>query len=483
VKTSGSALIVVLWCLVLLAVLTIGMLHTTRIEVRLVRNHGDLLQAHYLALAGIEKAKALIHQETQDLQAAGGIWKSNLVDNEQIFRDVPLGRGLFRVVRPPRREEGGRYPIYGLADEEGRLDLNTASVEELKRLPDMTPEIAAAIADWRDGDDKLTPGGAEAEHYASLSPPYRPRNGPFETLRELLMVRGVTPALLYGEAARGRPGDENGTARDRRAEGGWSELLTVDSSVENVNAKGKSRVNLKNANEETLAAVDGIGNDLAKAIVAYRGQHQLESLGQLLDVVEIRQNPPGSQPPPDAQPPPAPPGRRRSRGGPSAQASAAPVEGATAPAVNQTAAPPVPGQPSSGVTEGTTKLVSEDILKRIADDLTTDNGNERAGLVNINSAPVQVLACLDGLTQELADAIVRHRQSNGPFDNVAGLLEVQGMTQDIFKKVCSRLAARPGTYRIICEGRVTATGATKRIEAVVRPGAFEFETLSFREAP
>jgi len=61
-KIAGSALVAVLWCLVLLALLTIGMLHTTRLELRLVRNHGDLMQAHYLALAGIEKAKAQIYQ-------------------------------------------------------------------------------------------------------------------------------------------------------------------------------------------------------------------------------------------------------------------------------------------------------------------------------------------------------------------------------------------------------------------------------------
>jgi len=127
--------------------------------------------------------------------------------------------------------------------------------------------------------------------------------------------------------------------------------------------------------------------------------------------------------------------------------------------------------------------VSEDLLKRIADDLTTDTANEQGGLVNVNSAPAAVLACLNGLSEELAEAIVRHRQSNGPFANVAGLLEVQGMTQDIFKKVCARIAARPGTYRIISEGRVAATGATKRIEAIVRPGTFDFETLSYREEP
>ena len=36
------------------------------------------------------------------------------------------------------------------------------------------------------------------EYYSSLNPPYVPRNGPLQTVEELLLVRGVTPQLLFG---------------------------------------------------------------------------------------------------------------------------------------------------------------------------------------------------------------------------------------------------------------------------------------------
>ena len=85
--------------------------------------------------------------------------------------------------------------MYGVNDEEARLNASYASPEELGKLYLMTPEVAAAIVDWRDDDSTVTPGGAEAEYYASLQPPYLPRNAPFQTLRELLMVRGVSPEL------------------------------------------------------------------------------------------------------------------------------------------------------------------------------------------------------------------------------------------------------------------------------------------------
>ena len=64
----------------------------------------------------------------------------------------------------------------------------------------MTDEIAAAIIDWIDQDDN-TESGAETDYYATLDPPYAAKNGPFDTIEELLLVKGVTPEILYGEDA------------------------------------------------------------------------------------------------------------------------------------------------------------------------------------------------------------------------------------------------------------------------------------------
>src|SRR5207244_2379977 len=62
-KTNGSVLVALLWCLALLSVVVIGILHTATLDLRIVKNQGDVLQAHYLAMAGIEKAKALLYQD------------------------------------------------------------------------------------------------------------------------------------------------------------------------------------------------------------------------------------------------------------------------------------------------------------------------------------------------------------------------------------------------------------------------------------
>ncbi len=476
---EGSVLIAVLWCFVILGAAVISMLHTTMLELRVVKNHSDLIQARYLALAGIEKAKALIYQESRRLEAEGKSFSPLLLNDPQDFREVPLGRGRFSVLRPPGADEDTGQPIYGLIDEGSRLNANAAGAEELVKLPAMTEDIAAAIIDWRDADGVLTPRGAEQDHYSSLAPPYRCRNGPLESVLELLMVRGITPADLLGE--RGRAGDPLDPREEGFLDGGWSDLLTVDSSVLNVDSRGKPAVDIQTASEDSLTALDGVGADLAKAIVDYRKEHKLETIADLLDVVPVqkREGPQGNATPPQNPPAqPAPPGETA---GPGAQP--VPLEIPQPPPPQPPPQPPPPAQPGGEPQGGGQKLVSPDLLKRIAGDISVDTGIGIQGLVNINTARPVVLSCLPGIEQELAGAIAAHREQHGPFSNIAELLDVPGMTQEIFKKVCPRITARCGTYRIRSEGLVLSTGARKRLEAVVRLGEADVDTLYFREDP
>jgi hypothetical protein len=69
----------------------------------------------------------------------------------------------------------------------------------LLRLPGMTDDLAVAIMDWRDEDSDISNFGAENEYYLSLPQPYYCKNAPFEVLEEILLVRGATPELIYGQ--------------------------------------------------------------------------------------------------------------------------------------------------------------------------------------------------------------------------------------------------------------------------------------------
>src|ERR1019366_1133338 len=167
--------------------------------------------------------------------------------------------------------------VYGVSDEESRLNLNTATADELAKLQNMTPDVAAAIVNWRGGDSATV--AAEAQYYAGLQPPYQPRNGPFQTVRELLMVRGVTADLFLSRdvhqngllAAAGEhdfafPGSVDS------ADLVWAGILTVDSTVQNLNAAGEDRVNIQSADESSLTAIRGITPQIARAVVAWPGR-------------------------------------------------------------------------------------------------------------------------------------------------------------------------------------------------------------------
>jgi competence ComEA-like helix-hairpin-helix protein len=450
-KKRASILVALLWCVVLLSLVVISVLHTARMDLMVVKNYGDKIQARYLALAGIEKAKALLYQNAKERTRSGRNHSGEFYNTPEQFHDITFGRGQFSVLRRARQDEGGGI-VYGVGDEESRLNINTATIESLMRLNGMTPEIAASIMDWRDGDNTVSPGGAESEYYLAFPQPYQTRNGPFQSIRELLMVKGVSSDLLFGKdthangllnSAEDEESSSRGDTVASDVDTGWAALLTVDSNVSRVNAAGQDRVDIQNADETALAGVHGITKDIASAIVSYRGQNQFKSIADLLDVKRQSNN------------------QNRSQGNSSGNANQ-----------NQ-------NNPFQSTSSGPT-LIDENLLLDIADDVTVGSGDQ-SGAVNINTASLSVLACLPGVTNELAQSIVSFRQSSGFFPNIAYLLRVPGMTRDIFKQIGPLVSARSETYRILSEGRITSTGARQRVEMIVHIGLNSIKTLSYRE--
>lgn len=58
--------------------------------------------------------------------------------------------------------------------------------------------VVDSLLDWLDSDEDESEFGAEESYYRSLDPPYGCRNGSILNVEELLLVRGITPELLYG---------------------------------------------------------------------------------------------------------------------------------------------------------------------------------------------------------------------------------------------------------------------------------------------
>ncbi len=179
-KKKGMVLVGVLWLVIILTVIVATSGRSSRIDMKMMTSRVDNLRCRWAGRAGIERGIAILTEDEADVDGLLDLWATNPDD----LNDVPL--------------EGCRFTVR-IVDESGKLNVNTATREQLLMLPYMTEDIADAIIDWRDSDS--TPGsfGAESDYYSTMPYPYLPRDGSFRTIRELLLVKDVTEELLYGE--------------------------------------------------------------------------------------------------------------------------------------------------------------------------------------------------------------------------------------------------------------------------------------------
>jgi general secretion pathway protein K len=60
----------------------------------------------------------------------------------------------------------------------------------------VSTDLIPVMIDWLDPDSIESPGGAEADYYLRLTPPYEPRNGAMPTISDLRMLKGVDDATF-----------------------------------------------------------------------------------------------------------------------------------------------------------------------------------------------------------------------------------------------------------------------------------------------
>ena len=179
-SNDGSILMVVLWILAFLVLLGLGLGYSTSIDQRLVSYQRDRLMALYLAKAGYFRALAELEQDpTPKIDSYLDTWGHN----PEAFQEVKLGEGNFTVSYPVIEENGSEGVIYGVMDEDRKIDINTASQAVLLRLPGMTDEIVDAVLDWRAEHKKLGENLGEV------------KDKPFQVLEDIWLLEGMTPEV------------------------------------------------------------------------------------------------------------------------------------------------------------------------------------------------------------------------------------------------------------------------------------------------
>ena len=72
--------------------------------------------------------------------------------------------------------------------------------------------------------------------------------------------------------------------------------------------------------------------------------------------------------------------------------------------------------------------------------------------VHLNIADVDQLLRIEGMTQELAEAIVEYRESSGYFEKPEDLLNVSGMTQDKYETLNPQMGVEGDLFCVRPEG-------------------------------
>ena len=247
---QGIALLMVLWILTILMVIVFSFSYMVRTETYATMSYKEGIEKKFLAEAGLERGimelfyRQFYRSQTIDIEGRE-IWKTD---------DTPyegqVGDGLYTV---------------RITDETAKVDINTVSDVVLKNLflnlgvqAEEVDTIVDSIMDWKDPDDLHRLHGAESDYYMSLPNPYKARDANFDTLEELLLVKGMTPEILYG-------------TNEKK---GAIDFLTLYSK--------QRKININSAPKEVLTSIPGITPELADAIIERRKDVEIKNLGEIV---------------------------------------------------------------------------------------------------------------------------------------------------------------------------------------------------------
>lgn len=188
---SGVALITALLVVALATVAATAMLSAQNIAIRRTDNLQQAQQVWWYAMGAEQWAEAILKRDrhTNAVDGFTGTWARPM-------NDLPIENGFIRC---------------RIIDLQGRFNLNDLAGHDAKgaaqvfarlltQLPKVPPEqirgLVQAVRDWVDPDiNPQIPDGAEDDYYLGLTPAYRTANRPMASPSELLLVRGVTPAI------------------------------------------------------------------------------------------------------------------------------------------------------------------------------------------------------------------------------------------------------------------------------------------------
>ena len=400
------------------------------------------------------------------------------------------------------------------------------AINILLAIPGMTEEVAASILDFMDEDDEPRLYGAEyTDYYSQLPTPYRPANGPINSIEQLLRVRGVTPFMLFGydQNRNGVLDQDEAALMNGAGMGagtmtgiqptttsssgtldqvmppplGWAAYLTIHSEEKNVAMDGTPRININSDDLEVLYddLVAVLGDETwASFIVAYRlggkaggnGNSPLIQLATMAaadsdteeGALETQLAQLGQAPGENEQPQETVPWDASMLGSVDLSQGGSVKFNQVLDLIDATVQLPQPQGRGGGEQEAPTfsspftslPLDLANSTPVLMDYLTTVDSPSVPGRINIMECPQEILRGIPGLTDEAVDDILEARidGSDSTTRNFETWLVVESyLTMDEMRGLLPLVTCGGDTYKAQIVGYMEGDAAFSRIEVVV----------------
>jgi general secretion pathway protein K len=270
------AMVIVMISVMVLTILAAGFAYSMKVETQLARNANNEAELEWLGRSGVEYARWVLANSLAN----------PMEPYDSLDQPWSTGTGFLGPTNAPIAYLQNPFPLghgtvsWKITDLESKFNINASEPILQQVLPqaltlmgvgpgEATP-IVNSILDWLDPDDQTHVEGAETPYYQGLTPPYSAKNGPIDDISELLLIKGVTPAIYYGGIATNF--QANYYSRELNPFGQAANTMpTITSGLTNIfTPLSDGKININTASAEVLQLLPGVDPMVAEAIVSGR---------------------------------------------------------------------------------------------------------------------------------------------------------------------------------------------------------------------
>ena len=183
---KGFVLVITLAFLAILAANAILFSQFIRFRAELQHNQSARFIVENLSMAGISAGEAILLSDKNTYDWFSDIWVKP--------KHIEFPDGSVDVIIEPL---DARFNINSIINRDKSLNTRATNIfGNLLSVMGFSSSLMDALLDWLDRDEFPRVFGAESDYYATLTPAYKPSNGPLNDVFELAYIKGFTPEIL-----------------------------------------------------------------------------------------------------------------------------------------------------------------------------------------------------------------------------------------------------------------------------------------------